>query len=65
VVASLLILGYDATASSNAELAVSSIAVAETIATTHCAYPLKNGQAAFISFLHYCSPSSGFYGARK
>jgi len=28
-----------------AELAVSSLAVAETIASTHCAYPRRNGQA--------------------
>jgi len=29
----------------NAELAVSSPAVAETIASTHCAYPRRDGQA--------------------
>jgi len=28
-----------------AELAVSSLAVAETIASTHCAYPWRDGQA--------------------
>jgi len=28
-----------------AELAVSSLAMAVTIASTHCAYPLKDGQA--------------------
>jgi len=46
-----------------AELAVSSLAVAETIATTHCAYPRKDVRASLIIFLYYCSPSSGFYGA--
>ena len=30
---------------SYAELAVSSLAVAETIASTHCAYPRRGGQA--------------------
>jgi len=28
-----------------AELAVSSLAVAETIASTHCVYPQRDGQA--------------------
>ena len=48
-----------------AELAVSSLAVAKNIPSTHSAYPWKNGQASFINFLYYCAPSSGFYGAGK
>jgi len=48
-----------------AELAVSSLAVAKNIPSTHSAYPWKNGQASFINFIYYCAPSSGFYGAGK
>ena len=30
-----------------AELAISSLAVAKTIVSTHCAYPLRDGQAEY------------------
>jgi len=43
--------------------AVSSLAVAKTIISTHCTY--SYGQASFINFLCHCSPSSAFYGAGK
>ena len=41
-----------------AEVAVSSLAVANTVASNHCAYPRRDGQAGLTSMVGFSYPST-------
>jgi len=41
-----------------AELAISSLAVNETISSTHCAYPQRNGQAELVWVADYIAKTT-------
>ena len=41
------------------------ISIPATLVTVPSPTATQNSQHPFINFLHYCSPSSGFYGAGK